>query len=67
MTVKVKSITGREFRITANYSKRTFTIRVEGCKYRTYKMDKEEFESAQYWTGNDWADFLKTDNYYLVK
>lgn len=30
MTAKQKSITGREFRITANYSKRTFTIRVQG-------------------------------------
>lgn len=30
-------------------------------------MNKEEFENAQYWTGNDWENFLKTDEYYVVK
>lgn len=56
---------------TANHSKRTFTLRTyhEGklsFKYRTCKMDEEEFEEALYRTQNDWKNFLNTDNYYKV-
>jgi phage-related protein len=63
----VTSITGREFKISANKSKRTFTIRTFGSKYRTYPMDKQEFETAWYWTGNDWSQFMKSHDYYCVK
>lgn len=53
---------------TENKSKRTYTLRTEtGNKYRTYQMNKKEFESAYYWTENDWKQFLKTDEYYIVK
>jgi len=57
--------------VTANYSKRTFTIRKydDGnlyAKYRTYPMSKAEFEDAEMNTNNDWKDFLKTNNYYVV-
>jgi len=53
---------------TANKSKRTFTLRDKGNKYRTQKMSKQEFESAYYyWTSNDWKQFLKTDEYSIVK
>lgn len=52
---------------TANKSARTYTLRVDGNKYRTIRMSKEEFESAYYWTENDWRQFLKTDEYYKVK
>lgn len=52
---------------TANKSKRTYTLRVNGNKYRTITMSKQEFESAYYWTQNDWKQFLKTDEYYKVK
>ena len=67
MTTVLKSITGREFKVSANKSKKTFTIRTNGSKYRTLPMSKEEFEHAQYWTGNDWMQFLKTDEYYEVR
>ena len=62
----LKTITGEEIRITSNKSKRTFTIRTEAGKYRTFQMSQEEFDSAEYWTGNDWKQFLKTDEYYRV-
>ena len=57
---------------TANKSARTFTLRifindVLSSKYRTYKMNKEEFNNANYWTQNDWKNFLKTDEYFLIK
>lgn len=51
---------------TPNRSKRTFTIRTGYAKYRTLKMSKEEFESAEFWTENDWKQFLKTDEYYKI-
>lgn len=63
----MKTITGREINVRANKSKRTYTIRTEYSKYRTYPMNKEEFNSAFYWTGNDWNNFLKTNDYYLVQ
>ncbi len=63
----MKTITGRELKLSANKSKRTFTIRANGSKYRTLPMSKEEFQQAEYWTANDWNNFLKTDEYYIVK
>jgi len=60
------SITGREFRVTSNKKKRTFTIRVDGIKYRTTPMSKEDFVSCEHNTGNDWANFLKTGEYYRI-
>ena len=54
-------------KVTSNKSARTFTIKNETAKYRTFKMSKQEFESAYYWTENDWKQFLKSDEYYKVK
>ena len=68
----MKTITGREIKATPNYSKRTFTIRTEEengykAKYRTIPFSKEEFESNEYNTANDWQQFLnKTNDYYVV-
>ena len=64
---KLRTITGREFKISSNKSKRVFTIVTESAKYRTYPMSKEEFKHAElHWTGNDWNQFLKSDDYYKV-
>jgi hypothetical protein len=63
----MKTITGIEINVKANNSKRTYTIRKQGLKYRTHRMTKQEFENAEYWTANDWINFLRTDNYYIVK
>jgi hypothetical protein len=57
----------REIKVRANHSKRTFTIRTgEGFKYRTIQMDKDEFNSCLYNTVNDWAQFLRSSDYYKV-
>lgn len=61
------TITGRELKVSANKSKKTFTIRTNGSKYRTLPMPKDEFQQAEYWTANDWNNFLKTDDYFIVK
>ena len=55
-------------KVTANYSKKTFTIRKNGLKYRTLFMSTEEFNEELRNTENDWKQFLKTsDAYYKVQ
>ena len=62
----LKTVTGEEIKVSANYSKRTFTIKTESGKYRTSVMDQEEFDSCLHNTGNDWQQFLRSDDYYKV-
>lgn len=56
-----------DMNITANKAKRTFTIRKNGSKYRTTRMSKQEFETCLYNTLSDWDNFLKSNQYYIVK
>jgi hypothetical protein len=64
----LKTISNNELRISSNSSKRTFTIRTGSSKYRTLPFSRQEFEHAdRFWTGNDWQQFLRTDEYYKVK
>jgi hypothetical protein len=62
---KMKNV--REIKVKANQQKRTFTIRTPHAKYRTLPMSQEEFDNAEFWTTNDWEQFLKTDEYYAVR
>ena len=53
--------------VKANQKDRTFTIRVNGSKYRTSKFLKATFEELEYNTDADWGNFLATSNsYYRV-
>jgi len=57
---------------TANNKERTYTIRQYNkdiliSKYRTFKMTKQDFNSNQYNTLNDWRNYLKTDDYYKIR
>ena len=62
------TITNEILKISSNKAKRTFTIRTKFAKFITLQFSKEEFEHADFfWTGNDWKQFLKTDDYYKVK
>jgi hypothetical protein len=63
----LKTLLGTEIKVTPNFSKRTFTIRKDGSKYRTYPMTEIEFNECMHMTGNDWQHFLKFNDYYLVK
>lgn len=64
---KLKTIAGRELKVSSNQSKRHFTIVTESAKFRTNPMDKVEFERNEYNTGNDWQHFLNnTQDYYKV-
>ena len=61
------TITNEILKISSNKTKRTFTIRTKYAKFRTLQFSKEEFEHAEFfWTGNDWKQFLKSDDYYKV-
>ena len=66
MTRTLNTILNIQIKVTPNKSQRTFTIRRQGIKFRTLQMSREEFDSAEYWTGQDWSNFLKTDEYYIV-
>lgn len=63
----------RTIKATANHGKRTFTLRIYDnghlyAKYRTIPQDRENFNYyANFATQNDWRQFLKTDEYYVVK
>lgn len=64
----MKTITGVEISVRSNKKNRTFTIRKEGLKFRTDKFSKEEFESHENNTANDWQQFLNySQSYALVK
>lgn len=52
---------------TPNYSKRTFTIRYNGSKYRTYPMLKNEFEECLLNTENDWKNYLRNNQIIAIK
>lgn len=61
------TITGRQISVRPNFSARTFTIKTsEGSRYRTTQMNKQEFDSCLYNTGNDWNQFLKSSDYYRI-
>ena len=61
------TLTNEVYKISSNKAKRTFTIRTKYAKFRTLQFSKEEFEHAYFfWTGNDWKQFLKSDDYYKV-
>ena len=58
---------GETLKISANHSKRTFTIRTDYAKYRTIRLSKEEFQSCLNNTGQDWRVFLRSGDYYKVR
>jgi len=63
----LKTITGNEIKVSSNKSQRTYTLKTNGATYRTVKLTSDEFFACEYNSGNDWAQFLKTDDYYKVR
>ena len=67
ITSTFKTISGYEIKVSANHSKRHFTIKTVTGKFRTTPMTKEEFTSCLNNTGNDWMQFLRgCGDYYKV-
>ena len=60
----------QQIKATANYSKRTFTIRKQDnkgrtlSKYRTNQLTYDELFDFEFNTSNDWLHFLNTSLYY---
>lgn len=61
------TITDRKLKVRPNHSKKHFTIITDSGKWRTNTLPMQEFESCLYNTGDDWQNFLKSDDYYPVK
>jgi len=58
-------------KVKANQRLRTFTIRKYineklFVKYRTIELNQDEFDREEMNTENDWKQFLKSDDYYIV-
>ena len=62
-----KTNLGETLKISANHSKRTFTIRTDVAKYSTIMLSKDEFNSCLNNTGQDWRQFLRSSDYYKVR
>lgn len=59
-----KTITGRTITVvSSNKKNRTYIIKTDVAKYITNKMSKLDFENAKFWTGDDWNQYLKSDEY----
>ena len=48
-------------KVTSNKTKRTYTILLNGNKYRTIKLGKNEFEELYYNTESDWINYIKSN------
>jgi hypothetical protein len=48
-------------KVKANYSKRSFTIRVDKEKHRTNEMPIRDFYNMLKYTAQDWRYFLESD------
>lgn len=65
--IEFKTISGETILVRSNRSKRHFTIKTSGGTFRTYPMSVEEFEGNEFNTGNDWACFLRSNNYFKLR
>lgn len=63
---ELKTISGRKISVRPNHKARTFTIKTESANWRTIPLDKDEFQSCLNNTGNDWNQFLKSNDYYRI-
>ena len=48
-------------KVRSNKTKRTYTILLNGNKYRTIKLGKSEFEELYYNTEGDWINYIKSN------
>jgi hypothetical protein len=59
-----KTLSGREFTVTQNKKNRTYTFFDGTNKYRTSRLGKIEFDSMEYFTAQDWVNYLRNYNDY---
>lgn len=49
-------------KIKSNKTKRTYTITIDGLKYRTLPLSAAEFQELEYNTAGDWLNYVKQGN-----
>lgn len=49
-------------KIKSNKTKRTYTIIIDGLKYRTLTLSAAEFQELEYNTASDWINYVKQGN-----
>lgn len=67
--MQLTTMLGVKIKVSPNHKNRTFTIRVNGNKYRSNKQTPAEFfNMLTFYTGNDWQQWLRASgDYYSVK
>jgi hypothetical protein len=64
---QITTKSGVDIFVRPNYKARTFSIKKNGQRYRTAPAGALEFEDYQYYTADDWQNFLNTSqNYFWV-
>ena len=51
----------KTMKVTSNKTNRTYTIVLNGNKYRTTKLTQDEFEQFEYNTESDWKNYIRTN------
>lgn len=65
---QLTTVSGNVIKVRSNEAKKHYTIKTSGGTFRTNKMNRQEFESNENNTGNDWQSFLNCSNdYYKVR
>ena len=65
---QLTTVSGNVIKVRSNVSKKHYTIKTSGGTFRTNRMSRQEFESNENNTGNDWQAFLNCSNdYYKVR
>lgn len=47
------------FTVRTNKSKKQITINIDGSKYRTLSLNKQDFETLQDFNYFDWVDYIR--------
>ena len=64
---QLTTVSGNVIKVRSNKSKRHYTIKTTGGTFRTNIMNRQEFESKENNTGDDWQAFLNySKDYYKV-
>lgn len=64
----MKTLKENEIRIVPIKSRKVYKIYKQGSMYQTFKLHIQEFNDMEYFTENDWKNYLNTSgNYFKIK
>ena len=64
---KLNTIGSYFLAVSSNKRERTFRIKTNSGTYKTTQLTRDEFDDAENWTGNDWQNYLRTEQYTKIK